>query len=275
MAENSGKLVLSALAAGDRNLNCCNVCIVVAHPDDETIACGGQLHKFSKLSVVLVTDGAPRNLADAKTAGFQTAAAYAQARYAEFFQVLAIAKVDPTTVIRLGLPDQSAAHQLGLLVHRLTHILFERRALVALTHAFEGGHPDHDAVAFAVHTARALLRGRGRNLDVLEFPLYRAGDSGVLLQSFPPPPTSGVIRIVLDEKTQAVKQAMLDVYATQRRTLRQFSTRYELFRPAPDYDFCSLPNDGRVLYDHFDWGLKASDWRRLAHEALDQLGLGH
>ena len=53
---------------------------------------------------------------------------------------------------------------------------------VVLTHAYEGGHPDHDAVAFAVHRA-----ARRTSAAVVEMPFYHAGPDGVARQVFAMP----------------------------------------------------------------------------------------
>src|SRR4029077_3455583 len=53
--------------------------------------------------------------------------------------------------------DQQAAFRLAELARRLAALFAERGIAVVLTHACEGGHPDHDAVAFAVHGAARLF----------------------------------------------------------------------------------------------------------------------
>ena len=54
-----------------------------------------------------------------------------------------------------------------------------------LTHAYEGGHPDHDAVAFAV-AAAVRVAGRAADTTIVEMPFYRAGPEGWIRQLFLP-----------------------------------------------------------------------------------------
>lgn len=65
------------------------VAVVGAHPDDETIGAGAQLARLRRLTLVHVTDGAPRNGRDAAAAGFADPRAYAEARRAELDAALA------------------------------------------------------------------------------------------------------------------------------------------------------------------------------------------
>src|SRR5919106_759771 len=94
---------LTSLAGPDRAaIAGRDTAVVVAHPDDETIGCGALLRRLSGVRVVLVTDGAPRNLFDARTYGFQSAEDYAAKRSAELASALDIAGVSPDRLVKLG-----------------------------------------------------------------------------------------------------------------------------------------------------------------------------
>jgi LmbE family N-acetylglucosaminyl deacetylase len=263
---------LNALAAPERSrLEASGVAIVVAHPDDETIACGAQLARLERATIVVVTDGAPRNLDDARRCGFRTAEDYARAREREFSAVLDMAGVAPEWALRLRVPDQQAAFRLTQITQVLVQLFALRRIQLALTHAYEGGHPDHDAVAFSVHSAAAILRGAGTNMAIVEMPLYRLGENGIVYQSFCGPAQAGETAVRLTRKEQALKRRMIAAYVTQAGVLAPFATEVERFRPAPHYDFAQLPNGGRLLYECYDWGLDGAQWIRLARSAMAEI----
>ncbi len=139
--------------------------VLVAHPDDESIAFGAHLGSMTGAVVVHTTDGAPLDLRFARELGFEDAASYARARRAELQAALQIAGVDDTAAICLGYSDQEAAFHLVDLTNRLAALFAEHAIEVVFTHAYEGGHPDHDATAFAAHAAAARLGAKARVRD--------------------------------------------------------------------------------------------------------------
>ena len=56
--------------------------IVAPHPDDEIIGAGAHMPAIRDLWIVHATDGAPRNMQEARKNGFATREEYAQARAA-------------------------------------------------------------------------------------------------------------------------------------------------------------------------------------------------
>src|SRR4051794_27305140 len=254
-----------------------HVATVVAHPDDETLGCGALLPRLKGVTLVHVTDGAPRNMDDGATHGFASPEAYAAARRAELEAAVALAGVGPDALVGLGVPDQGAAFRLPDLACRLAALFRERGVTLVLTHAYEGGHPDHDAAALAVHAARRSIHdGTERApppIAVVEMPLYHASPSGWTMQRFIPDPERPELVVWLDAGQRELKRRMLAAHATQAATLAAFTLDFERFRLAPDYDFTILPNGGDLLYERYDWGLTGARWRTLARAALDELGL--
>jgi len=248
--------------------------LVVAHADDEVIGAGNLLARLPeaervRVVVAYVTDSAPTNLWFAQQAGFQTREEYAAARVAERNAALRLAGISPDQCVEFGFRDQESWRDLVEITERIAHLLERVRPAVVLTHPYEGGHPDHDAAAFAVR--QAVDRSEGLRPQVIEFTSYHAGASGLETGRFLP--VEGCLEeiIVLDEEARARKQAMFDCYASQARVLAWFSINEERFRPAPAYDFTKAPHAGTLHYEALNWGVTGEMWRREAAEALQLL----
>jgi N-acetylglucosamine malate deacetylase 2 len=243
--------------------------IVVAHPDDETLGIGSQLHRLHGARLVLVTDGAPRRGSDARDRGFADAGSYALARRTELQDGLAAGGAADIAVERFDIPDQEAALDLPGLTRAVARCL--EGADVVLTHAFEGGHPDHDAVAFAVHHAVAPLDAASRP-GVIEMPYYRrAADGAFVTQSFEPVPGYLPVQLALTPDEVERKRSMMAAHCSQATVLAAFDPRTERFREAPACDFARLPNKGSLWYERFDCGIDGRRWLDLAAAAREEI----
>jgi LmbE family N-acetylglucosaminyl deacetylase len=248
--------------------------IVVAHPDDETIGIGGHLAALREADIIHVTDGAPRDLVDARSHGFSTWQDYAEARRMELLAAMDEAGVETDHLHALGIADQEAARDLAPLSLQLAGFFRDQRPRFVCTHPFEGGHPDHDATAFAVWAACRLIERTGfAPPGVIEMAFYHGGPDGPVYQDFIPGQSAACLELQLTEAELERKQRMIGHFLTQRRILASFVATAERFRVAPRYDFLSLPNDGRLLYEDWRLGLTGAEWLKLAAEALEELEL--
>lgn len=265
-------LLLDATAAEGSPVATPRAMLVFAHPDDETVALGARLGRFRSAILVHATDGAPRNEQDSRAKGFASLDDYRQAREEELTRALAISGLRGIQRERLGIPDQEASLHLPFLVRELERLLAQHKPEVIFTHPYEGGHPDHDACAFAVHRAIALLRKRGEAApEIVEAAFYHAGRNGIEAGDFLPTDEEPVpAEYLLTEEERRRKQARLACFTTQRETLRNFSLTYERFRIAPHYDFSQLPHSGEILYDRFPWGATSDRFCELARAAEEQ-----
>jgi len=172
---------------------------------------------------------------------------------------------------KLGIPDKETFLDLAGLSRWLAEQLPREQPMAVFTHAYEGGHPDHDAAAFAVHTACQQL-GAEHRPAISEMPLYHARYGHMVTNRFLPA-HGRELTVGLAEAGRRRKRRMVDCFCTQRELLSRFELDPEHFRSAPIYDFRTPPHSGALMYEMFGWGISGPQWRRRAKEALAVLGL--
>lgn len=254
--------LLDAIADPERaEIDAREIAIVTAHPDDETLAFGVIMRRLKGVHVVLATDGSPRDMQTQRVLGFESVEAYRDARHAELTAALALAGVSASALTRLEFPDKEAAHNLAAFAERLRAFFAANAIRAVLTHSYEGGHPDHDAVAAAV-----ALATRGSAIEVVEAPFYRSRNGRYAVQSFTPIEGIPIVETRLTPEEAAHKLAMVACYPSQAALLGGYRPRVERFRPMPAYDFSRPPNDGEIDYEKlfFPW----TDWAKATAHAF-------
>jgi LmbE family N-acetylglucosaminyl deacetylase len=140
--------------------------VIAAHADDEVIGATSVLLRCAqRCRVVHVTDGAPRNMQDARAAGYASRGAYARARRGELVAALARAGMHRSASQQIGMVDQEAIFLLEVLARTLAELFHREQPSTVITHAYEGGHPvridritSHDTLQrLAFNTQRLAL----------------------------------------------------------------------------------------------------------------------
>lgn len=257
---------------GTRELAHRNRCaVIVAHPDDEVIGAGGLISRLQHVTVLHITDGVPQS-SDASQATDAQRAEDVEVLNRECRTALALANISPEHIVDFGLVAHQSPFQLENLTRRIASFLKHNAPDTVLTHPYEGGHPDHDATAFATHAALRLLHRKGFNPpSVFEIALHPArGGKGRVLD-FLPSDAAEVTTLLLDKKARDLKREMFACFSTQPEIPRENSVGRERFRKPPRYNFSAPPNGGRLAYEGVDLNLNGKEWQVLVEDAWSNL----
>jgi LmbE family N-acetylglucosaminyl deacetylase len=168
--------------------------------------------------------------------------------------------------------DQRAALSLVALTRRVAGLIRALRPAMVLTHAYEGGHPDHDAAAFVAARAVHQIEPGSARPALLEFPSYRLEGDRVVTNRFLPDGRSVAHARPLSDAERFIRERMLDAFVTQRAVIEPFRRQdHEWWRAAPQYDFTAPPHPGPLHYERFHWGMTSTRWCELATDALNAL----
>jgi LmbE family N-acetylglucosaminyl deacetylase len=224
--------------------------IFVAHPDDETLACGGLLQRMPASLVVFATDGTPAGFGLERK--FGSLKAYTELRFQEAAR--ALSHVPSSLFGWLTRPDGSYFGDMHVF-EELPAVATSLRAIAEsfspdsiVSHTYEGGHIDHDACSFiAMHVAEVL------SLPRFEFPMYWLDSSGEAVQQAFRGKTTGVPEDLMEWRLSEAeierKKNMTAEYHTQQGTVSSFAPGIECFRRATsDRVAFSIPQCRSYLY---------------------------
>ena len=214
-----------------------SVLFLLAHHDDE-VFCAGRLDRARR-------QGQPIRLLWATAGGF----APAGRRRREGEAVARLLGLVEDEHVSLGLPDQGAMDHLPEIAAALRSTL--QGVTSVCVPAYEGGHPDHDAV----NLVAARVCAGGPPVD--EFSLYcRQGGGVVVKRPFaaePGPPE----RFLLDRPALRLRRELIRANASQWPELAalgglaaaQGRWKMEPVRRLPEHDYGRSPDGERPLYE--------------------------
>lgn len=223
--------------------------LLVAHPDDEAAGCGGLLQRIREPAVCFLTDGAPEDRYFWERYGSREA-------YAELRRREAQRAMEAVGVRRWGFlgdssfPDQQLFRNISRAIALVLQVMDEFRPEALLTHAYEGGHPDHDACSFV--TAQVSIQ---RGIPAWEFPLYHRSVDGVTVRQEFPFVSYGEVVMELTPAERKRKDEMLAAYPSQFTVLEQFNLDLERFRPMANYDYTRPIHEGVLNYEAWQWSM--------------------
>lgn len=163
----------------------------------------------------------------------------------------------------LLLPDQGAYAHIELIARELETLIAEgggwvqQGPPVVYVPAYEGGHPDHDAVNAAV----AVLRAWRPGLQAREFPLYRRGRTGLDVASprpSPGTPRAPFVSVPLDRRALQLRRRLACANTSQLPLsllpLAAFAglagrLGSEATRRLPVHDYARPPQRRPLLYE--------------------------
>jgi LmbE family N-acetylglucosaminyl deacetylase len=226
--------------------------VLVAHPDDEAVACAALLQRIRAPLVVFATDGAPRDSFFWQQYGSR--AEYARLRHEEAHHALLAVGVRRLEWLNGGaFIDQELFRSFPRAYEELLAIARRHQATALLTLAYEGGHPDHDACS-----ALAFAAGRELALPVWEAPLYHAAAGTPARQQFlAAAGTEQSLQLTSAELER--KRTMWAAYSSQAITLQDFDPQRELVRMQPAYDYSQPPHLGALNYEAWQWPMKGNE----------------
>ena len=213
---------------------------------------------FSRVVLIHVTAGESENGSFEAHAGFENTEIYVAQRERELDEALLHLQLSDFTRNSYLHPDGAVVYRMEELIKHLEGAL--AKADTVFTHAFEGGHPDHDACSLAVQIACHRLGERGNSPDRWEFSGYHFYCGSQRRGQLWRMKGRKIHRILLGSERIERKKAAIAAFTSQKKVLAGFPVEYEEIRRAPIYNFTRPPPPGVFLYDWSGLDLKGLDW---------------
>lgn len=229
-------------------LNAKNFLFLFAHPDDEVFIAGTMrqlLARGAELHAAWLTSG------DYFGKG--------QERERELSEAMHILGLRDSRRHLVRLPDLGLVRELDHASDQVAKLLTQIRPQVVFADAFEGGHPDHDAVNFLAYEGCART---GIQAEIFEFPLYNGAGEPYYwwwqINRFPPGGPATLYNRLNDDAIDC-KYKMMRAYAGQWMYMipaRLVSSHSKLkglgepYRRCPENrDHTLLPHPGTLNYE--------------------------
>jgi N-acetylglucosamine malate deacetylase 2 len=225
--------------------------IIVAHPDDEAVACAALMQRMREPYVLFCTDGGPLDVYFWGRYGSRQA--YSLMRKEEARVALSHVPVNDLEFLKTRdnehIIDQQLFQHLPEATEAVSDVVQRVQPQALLTLAYEGGHPDHDSCNFITS-----IIARQRSLPAWEMPiepLFKKVERNFQkLRSAPQP----AIQLHPTADEIARKHQVLEAYASQG-DLAYLDSVTETFRPLPAYDYTRPPHDGVLNYEAWQWSM--------------------
>lgn len=255
--------------------------LIAAHADDEVIGLGAQLRKFKNLTLIHATDSTPPSVFFAERVGFHSLQDYRAARAREAERVCKAVGIASHTTLPIG--DQRLAFKLSKLIASLNQLLDavprEQQPKYVITHSYEGGHPDHDALAIGVRRFLKTLpeAAQPHHLEMLSYHIAqhsnpKPADHRIDTTQFLNESDQATWMRPLSEEERLEKQRLLSFYASQVNITSLFEGSIEKLRLAPTYDFTRPPHRGSLYYETLGWPSECittwQSWREAIAQSL-------
>ena len=187
-------------------------------------------------------------------------------REAESRRAMDILGVHPQRLHFFRLPDGRVLDYTGEVINRLTRLIEKLKPASVFVPAFEGGHPDHDAVQLAATEAirRSVFESSSddRGPKLYEFPLYSRRATRFLSVGEFIPQATPTLRTTVKLRDRLIRRELMMTFRSQRLILWPLSglkggpmmmhLRGEPYRRVPvGRDYTVRPHPGRLAYEFY------------------------